>query len=353
VRIGPGEAVRIVGERINPTGKKQLAAELRGGEFDRALALADEQAAAGAAILDVNVGAPLVNEAVCLPELVSLLCSRHEAPLSLDSPNMEALEKALTVYPASPLVNSISGEEGRMDRLGPLCRDFGAPFILLPLRGKKLPVRAAERIAILEELLARMEELGIPRRLAIVDALVLAASSSPGAGRECLEFIRYCDKTLRLPLICGLSNISFGLPARELLNSTFFSLAVGAGLTAEKVLEEALAEAEAGPGPASAGEAASLGLLADRLASLKPYLLDKAIVRARAASVLKRRRGRSAPGGEEPARSKLDSAVLELTSPELLEQAALELAFRLGEKDPSALLASSMRAEALADPYRR
>jgi 5-methyltetrahydrofolate--homocysteine methyltransferase len=230
VRIGRGEAVRIIGERINPTGKKQLADELRAGEFDRALALADEQVAAGATVLDVNVGAPLVAEALCLPELVSRLSSRHDAPLSLDSPNMEALEKALAVYPASPLVNSVSGEEGRMDRLGPLCRDFGAPFILLPLRGKNLPVKAKERIAIVEELLARMEELRIPRRLAMVDALVLAASSSPEAGRECLEFIRHCDEILGLPVTCGLSNISFGLPARELLNATFFSLAVGAGL---------------------------------------------------------------------------------------------------------------------------
>ena len=230
LRIGPDEPFAVIGERINPTGKKQLTAELQAGEFTEAMRLADEQTGAGAVLLDVNVGAPMVDEAVCLPDLVSRLVSRHPLPLAFDSSNMDAVEKALAVYPASPLVNSISGEEGRMERLGPLCRDFGAPFILLPLRGRKLPVKAAERIAIVEDLLARMEELRIPRRLAMVDALVLAASSSPEAGRECLEFIRYCTHTLHLPTTCGLSNISFGLPARELLNSVFLGLAAGAGL---------------------------------------------------------------------------------------------------------------------------
>ena len=230
LRIGKNEPLRIIGERINPTGKKQLTAELQAGEFSAALRLADEQVAAGAHVLDVNVGAPMVDETLCLPELVARLAARHSLPLAFDSSNMDAVEKALAVYPASPLVNSISGEEGRMERLGPLCRDFGAPFILLPLRGKALPVKAAQRIAIVENLLASMEALRIPRRLAMVDALVLAASSSPEAGRECLEFIRYCTHTLELPTTCGLSNISFGLPARELLNAAFLDLAVGAGL---------------------------------------------------------------------------------------------------------------------------
>lgn len=231
LRIGRGEPLCLIGERINPTGKKQLAAELQAGEFDAALKLADEQAEAGVRILDVNVGAPMVDESACLPELVSRLISRHPLPLAFDSPDMGAVEKALAVYPASPLVNSISGEEGRMERLGPLCRDFGAPFILLPLRGGKLPLKARERIAIVEDLLAQMDALRIPRRLAMVDALVLASSSSPDAGRECLDFIRYCAQTLELPTTCGLSNISFGLPARELLNATFLGLAVGAGLS--------------------------------------------------------------------------------------------------------------------------
>ncbi|MDR0339796.1 MAG: homocysteine S-methyltransferase family protein [Desulfovibrio sp.] len=232
VRVGRGRPVRIVGERINPTGKKQLSAELRSGEFITALRFADEQTEAGARLLDVNVGAPMVDEVEILPALISRLSTLNNAPLSIDSSNMDAVESALAVYPASPLVNSISGEEGRMERLGPLCRDYGAPFILLPLRGKKLPVKASERIAILEDLLAQMDALAVPRSLAMVDALVLAASSSPEACAECLEFIRYCVNSLQLPVITGLSNISFGLPARPLINGAFLALASGAGMNA-------------------------------------------------------------------------------------------------------------------------
>lgn len=230
LRIGPGNPLRVIGERINPTGKKQLTAELQAGEFTTALRFADEQIAAGARVLDVNVGAPMVNEGASLPELVLHLVARHGVPLSIDSADKEAVAGALAAYPASPLVNSISGEPGHMERLGPICRDYGAPFILLPLRGKKLPERATERIAILDELLARMDELGVPRRLAMVDALVLTVSSNPEAARECLAFIRHCAGVLGLPVACGLSNVSFGLPARELLNASFLSLAAGAGM---------------------------------------------------------------------------------------------------------------------------
>jgi 5-methyltetrahydrofolate--homocysteine methyltransferase len=231
-RIGAGQPLRIIGERINPTGKKQLSVELKAGEYATALRFAGEQTDMGAAVLDVNVGAPMVDESVCLPALVSALQTRINIPLALDSSNMQAVEKALRVYPASALVNSISGEEGRMEFLGPLCRDFGAPFILLPLRGKNLPVRAAERIAIVEELLENMDRLSVPRRLAVVDALVLAASANAEAGVQCLEFISHCVNKLHLPVLCGLSNISFGLPARELLNASFLGLAAGAGMNA-------------------------------------------------------------------------------------------------------------------------
>ena len=230
VRIGYDEPFRIIGERINPTGKKQLSAELAAGEHGIALRFSDEQIEAGAHVLDVNVGAPLVDETILLPQLVSALSARHGAPLSLDSSNHDAIAAALAVYPASPLVNSISNEPGVLERLGPLCRDFGAPFILLPLRGKKLPESAGERIAIIETMLEEMEALRIPRSLALVDMLVLTVSANARAAVECLEVLRYCKETLRLPTVAGLSNISFGLPARELVNSAFLSMAIGAGL---------------------------------------------------------------------------------------------------------------------------
>jgi 5-methyltetrahydrofolate--homocysteine methyltransferase len=163
---------------------------------------------------------------------VKELSSRYSLPLSLDSSNIEAVKATLEVCTASPLVNSISGEPGKMEILGPLCRDFGAPFILLPLQGKSLPVLAEERIKIVEALLEKMEGLHIPRTLAIVDALVLSASSNADAATECLKFIRYCTEVLRLPTVAGLSNISFGLPARELVNAGFLTMAAGAGLSA-------------------------------------------------------------------------------------------------------------------------
>lgn len=231
VHLGAGSPIRFIGERINPTGKKQLTAELQAGEYGLALNFAEEQIAAGARILDVNVGAPLVDEAAMLPDLVDRLIARHPVPLALDSSNMDAVAAGLEAYPASCLINSISGESGRMERLGPLCRKFGAPFILLPLRGGDLPVTAAQRIKIIDELLAEAEALGVPRRLVIVDVLALAASSVSGAAHAALDTIRYCTEELRLPTTIGLSNISFGLPARELLNAGFLAMAAGAGLS--------------------------------------------------------------------------------------------------------------------------
>ena len=232
VCIGVGRPAVCIGERINPTGKKALSEELQAGQFTEALRLADEQIQAGALVLDVNVGAPMVQEEVLLPALVKQLAARFLAPLCLDSTKPEAVAEALWTVPGSALVNSISGEPGRMDELGPLCKLHGAPFILLPLAGKKLPVTAAERLAAIEELLVKAESLGIPKRLILVDALALTVSSKPEAARHCLETIRHCATVWGLPTTLGLSNISFGLPARELLNATFLAMCLGAGMAA-------------------------------------------------------------------------------------------------------------------------
>lgn len=231
VRIGRAYPVALIGERINPTGKKELTAQFQSGDLTEALRFADEQLKCGARVLDVNTGAPMVDESILLPALVSRLQVEYNAPLALDSPNAEALAKALEVYPASPLVNSISGEKGRMDDLGPLCRDFGAPFILLPLEGSQLPEKASHRIKIIESLLQKMDDLSIPRYLALVDVLALSVSSTSTAAMECLEVVRYCTEELGLPTTCGLSNISFGLPAREILNTSFFTMATAFGLS--------------------------------------------------------------------------------------------------------------------------
>ncbi len=221
----------IIGERINPTGKKQLTAELQEGEFTEALRFAEEQLEQGAPVLDVNVGAPLVEEASLLPELVKTLVSRFPCPLSIDSNDSDAVEAGLWNYPGSPLVNSISGEPGKMERLGPVCKKFGAPFILLPIQGKKLPVTSVERIAVIEDLLDQALALGIPRRLIVVDCLALTVSSKPEAAKHFFETVRHCKEQLGLATTVGLSNVSFGLPARELLNSTFMAMAMTSGLT--------------------------------------------------------------------------------------------------------------------------
>ena len=230
VPVGFSHPGVVIGERINPTGKEQLTSELQKGVFTEACRFAGEQIDLGAPVLDVNVGAPMVDEATLLPELVKGLVGRFQTPLSIDSNDPAAVEAGLWVYPGSPLVNSISGEPGKMEELGPMCKLFGAPFILLPLVGRKLPVTARERLAVIEDLLVDAEGLGIPRRLIMVDALALTVSSKPEAARHSLEVMRYCRDEWGLPTTIGLSNISFGLPARELLNSTFLSLSMASGL---------------------------------------------------------------------------------------------------------------------------
>jgi 5-methyltetrahydrofolate--homocysteine methyltransferase len=241
---------QIIGERINPTGKKDLIAQFQNGEISRALELAREQVEMGVGALDVNVGAPMVDEKELLPLLVRELSSQVQIPLCIDSSDEEAVIEALNAYPGSPLINSISGEPGKMERLGPLCRDYGAPFILLPLKGRKLPVHAAERIAIIDELIGQIDSLSIPRRLVIVDALALTVSSKPMAARACLDVIRYCRESLGLTTVMGLSNISFGLPARELLNTHFMTMCMAMGMGAcianpnSRRIQEALAASE-------------------------------------------------------------------------------------------------------------
>jgi len=249
VPLGLGHRAVCIGERINPTGKERLTRELQAGDFTYAQMLAHEQAELGAALLDVNVGAPMVKEEELLPALSGALLSRFPLPLCLDSNKISAIEASLWDYPGSPLVNSISGEPGRLEELGPLCARLGAPFILLPLEGRKLPETAAERIQIIESLLAKAESLGVPRRLAVVDALVLTVSSKPEAALACLDVVRWCTRN-GLATTMGLSNISFGLPARELVNTTFLSMGLAMGLSSfianpsSARLREALAASE-------------------------------------------------------------------------------------------------------------
>ena len=250
VYIGLDQSIKIIGERINPTGKKQLTAELQAGEFSLALRYAEQQLNAGAPILDINVGAPMVDECALLPSLVQAVAGQYQLPLCVDSSNPKAIELALEAYPGSALVNSINGEPGRIETLAPICLKYGAPFLLLPLTGGDLPFTGKERIAILEKMLTQLESLGVPNNLILVDVLALAISSSPVAGKAALETIAYCQER-NLATAVGLSNISFGMPAREILNSAFFTMAAGAGLCAcianpeNQRLQDALAASNA------------------------------------------------------------------------------------------------------------
>lgn len=232
VPLGLEQPLVLIGERINPTGKKQLIAELQAGEFSTALEFAGQQMEMGATVLDVNVGAPMVTESEVLPALVQTLISRLQAPLCLDSSDPEAVRSGLDAYPGSALVNSISGEPGRMELLAPLCRRYGAPCILLPLEGRDLPVTARDRIAVIERMVTKALDMGLPKRLLLVDVLALTVSSKAEAARACLETIGHCARELGLPTVYGLSNISFGLPARALLNSTFLAMSMAHGLSA-------------------------------------------------------------------------------------------------------------------------
>ncbi len=230
VRIGAEEPFVLIGERINPTGKKKLTAELQAGSVSLALDYARQQIDGGARVLDVNVGAHNVDQKVFLPRMVAELTAGFSLPLSLDSSDDEALLAAMPWCPGSFLVNSVNGSAGRMARIGAACRDFGMPFILLPMRGAALPETAEDRIAILTDLLKEAEELGISRRLMMVDLLALAISSKARGARECLRLLAWCREQ-GLAATIGLSNLSFGLPARELVNANFLAMAAGMGLT--------------------------------------------------------------------------------------------------------------------------
>ncbi len=220
----------IVGERINPTGKKQLQSELREGILDRVLAFAEEQEKCGAQVLDINLGMSGIDEKSMMLRVIEEVQSVTNLPLSLDSSHVDVLEAALRHYPGRALVNSVSCETEKMEKLLPIVKKYGAMFILLPLSDAGLPVSIEEKHEIIDKVCEKAFTLGFRKEDIIVDGLVTTVGANKMAGIETLETIRYC-KNKGLATICGLSNISFGLPARTYVNSTFLTLAIQAGLT--------------------------------------------------------------------------------------------------------------------------
>lgn len=230
VAFGLDDPFIIVGERINPTGKKALQAELREGKLDMVLTFAEEQEQGGAAILDVNMGMSGIDEKEMMLNVLSELPSVTNLPLSLDSSHIDVLEAALRVYPGRALVNSVSYEQEKYEKLLPLVKKYGAMFILLPLSDEGLPKDLEEKKQIIDKIYERALALGMKKEDIVVDGLVTTVGANKMAALETLETIRYCKEN-GLATICGLSNISFGMPGRTYVNSAFLNLAIQAGLT--------------------------------------------------------------------------------------------------------------------------
>lgn len=235
VIIGDGRPTVIIGERINPTGKKKLAAALAAGDLDIVRREALAQVEAGADVLDVNVGAANVDEADLLPKAVRLVMETVDVPVCIDTANGEALAAALAVHKelnpdGKPLVNSVNGEEASLARVLPLVTKYDAAVIGLCMDDDGVPETPERRRAVAEKIVERSEALGISRENVLIDCLALTMGADSKAGWTTLEAIRMVKEALRVNIALGASNISFGLPEREVINGAFLAMAIAAGL---------------------------------------------------------------------------------------------------------------------------
>lgn len=230
VSFGLDAPFMIIGERINPTGKKKLQEQLREGSLEMVLDFAQQQEDCGAALLDINVGMSGIDEKETMLKVLEEVTMASSLPLSLDSSHIDVLEAALRRYPGRALINSISAETEKLEKLLPLARKYGAMFILLPLSDEGLPSNLEEKIAIVDKIVQKACNLGLTKEDIVVDGLVATVGANPDAAGEVLETIRYCKKN-GLATVCGLSNISFGLPERSFVNTAFLTMAIQQGLT--------------------------------------------------------------------------------------------------------------------------
>lgn len=221
----------VVGERINPTGKKALQAELREGKLDIVSQMAERQQEEGADILDINMGMNGIDEKSMMEKVIYEVMNVSSLPLSIDSSHIDVIEHALRIYPGRALINSISLETEKFEKLLPIAKKYGAMFVLLPLSDAGLPKNLEEKKEIIRTIIERACEIGLTKEDIIADGLVTTAGANKKAALETLETIRYCKEELSLATICGLSNISFGLPERQCVNSAFLALAIREGLT--------------------------------------------------------------------------------------------------------------------------
>ena len=221
----------VIGERINPTGKKKLQAELREGSLNMVRQMALDQEENGAAILDVNMGMNGIDEKEMMINTIYEVTSTVDCPLCIDSSHVDIIEAALRIYPGRALINSISMEKEKMDKLLPIAEKYGAMFILLPLSDAGLPNDSEEKHAIIRTVMEQAIKIGMSKEDIIVDGLVATIGANPRAAIECYETFSYCKNELGLPTACGLSNISFGLPERTYVNTAFLTMAIAHGLT--------------------------------------------------------------------------------------------------------------------------
>ena len=221
----------VIGERINPTGRKLLAEEMANGNYERVQSDAIAQIEAGATMLDVNAGIPLANEPKILAESIQLIQSFTDIPLSIDSSIVEALEAGLAVYQGKALVNSVTGEEERLEVVLPLVKKYGAAVVAISNDETGISEDPNERFKVAKKIVERAADYGIDRQDVVVDPLIMPVGAINLAGRSALDLIIRLRSELKVNTTCGASNISFGLPNRHGMNAAFLSMAAGAGMT--------------------------------------------------------------------------------------------------------------------------
>lgn len=235
VIIGGGRPTVLIGERVNPTGKKRLAEALRAGDLSVAKEEALAQVAAGADILDVNVGATGVDEVEMLPRVVEAIAGVADVPLCLDSRKAKALAAALAVCPGRPIVNSVTGERASLEEILPLVKEHEVPVVGLTLDERGIPAEGGARVEIAHRILEQARALGIPPEDVIIDCLTLSLGANVKAGSVTLEATRRVRDELKVNQTQGVSNISHGLPNRPILNAAYLAMAIEAGLTCPTV----------------------------------------------------------------------------------------------------------------------
>ncbi len=231
VIIGPGRPFVIIGERINPTGRKLLGKEMAAGNYDRVRSDAIAQVQAGAHMLDVNAGIPMADEPAILAEAIRIVQSVVDVPIAIDSSIVAALESGLAAYQGKPLVNSVTGEEERLESVLPLVAEHGAAVIGIANDETGISHDPDVRFAVAKKIVERAESYGIPREDVIIDPLAMPVGAVAGAGTTFIQLIQRISSELGVNTTCGASNVSFGLPGRPSLNAAFLAMIIGAGMT--------------------------------------------------------------------------------------------------------------------------